>query len=343
MKNKYVFVTVMLVCILVVSLGLTTIYIDNTQENRTEDGELTVVTSFYPMYVAAQNVIGDADGVTLANLSEPQTGCLHDYQLTPADMQLLSKADVFIVNGGGIETFLAEVASAYPSLTIVEASEAVHLLHEEEEEHEAYHADETDGDDATDADGGLDGEDDADAESTHDHDHDHGDENAHAWMSVSDYRIQVATIAEHLSKLDPAHAKEYAQNAAAYDEKLAELAAQQEELRSKLAGQKVILFHEAYAYVAEDYGMDVVYVMDLDEERQVSAGEVADVLGAIENDNVKYILAEETYGSNMGDTVQRETDVKVLYLDALNRGDYAKDSYLTGMQANIDLIREAFQ
>ena len=343
MKNKYVFVTVMLVCILVVSLGLTTIYIDNTQENRTEDGELTVVTSFYPMYVAAQNVIGDADGVTLANLSEPQTGCLHDYQLTPADMQLLSKADVFIVNGGGVELFLAEGAGAYLSLTIVEASEAVHLLHEEEEEHEAYHADETDGDDATDADGGLDGEDDADAESTHDHDHDHGDENAHAWMSVSDYRIQVATIAEHLSKLDPAHAKEYAQNAAAYDEKLAELAAQQEELRSKLAGQKVILFHEAYAYVAEDYGMDVVYVMDLDEERQVSAGEVADVLGAIENDNVKYILAEETYGSDMGDTVQRETDVKVLYLDALNRGDYAKDSYLTGMQANIDLIREAFQ
>ena len=35
-----------------------------TQE-QTDGQELTVVTSFYPMYIAAENVIGDADGVRL--------------------------------------------------------------------------------------------------------------------------------------------------------------------------------------------------------------------------------------------------------------------------------------
>ena len=35
-------------------------------------------------------------------------GCMHDYQLTPQDMIQLSKADLFLVNGGGIENFLAE-------------------------------------------------------------------------------------------------------------------------------------------------------------------------------------------------------------------------------------------
>ncbi|MFR5701431.1 MAG: hypothetical protein ACLUD0_05910 [Eubacterium ramulus] len=42
---------------------------------------------FLSMYVAAENVIGDVEGVTLENLSEPQTGCLHDYQLTAADIE----------------------------------------------------------------------------------------------------------------------------------------------------------------------------------------------------------------------------------------------------------------
>ena len=105
-------------------MGLTGWYVSQTQE-QTDGQELTVVTSFYPMYIAAENVIGDADGVRLENLSEPQTGCLHDFQLTPEDMKLLSTADVFIINGGGIESFMKEVAEAYPNLKIIEACENI--------------------------------------------------------------------------------------------------------------------------------------------------------------------------------------------------------------------------
>jgi zinc transport system substrate-binding protein len=69
---------------------------------------------------------------------------------------------------------------------------------------------------------------------------------------------------------------------------------------------------------------------------------VADILSAIREDGVQYILAEESYGKDMGDTVSRESDVRVLYLDTLNRGDGSADSYLNGMQTNIQIIREAF-
>ena len=119
MKNKYVFTAVLLAVILFVGNMLTMVYV-RTEQSREQlkEGNLLVVTSFYPMYVAAENVIGDVEGVTLENLSEPQTGCLHDYQLTAADMKLLSKADVFIVNGGGIESFLFVVAESYPNLKI---------------------------------------------------------------------------------------------------------------------------------------------------------------------------------------------------------------------------------
>ena len=66
------------------------------------------------------------------------------------------------------------------------------------------------------------------------------------------------------------------------------------------------------------------------------------MIGAIKDDGVSVILAEELYGKSMGDTVSRETDVHVIYIDPLNRGEYDKDSYLYGMEHNIELIKEAF-
>lgn len=296
-KNKYVFVLVMLVVITVVSGLLTNIYVSESSSKQ-EEQTLTVVTSFYPMYIAALNVIGDTDGVHLQNLSEPQTGCLHDFQLTPEDMKLLSKADVFIINGGGIESFMKDVAKSYPDLTIIEASEGIDLLEDE------------------------------------------GEENAHAWMSVATYEEQVNHIAEGLAAADEKHASDYQKHADAYTVKLDALKERQQKVVEKIKGQSVILFHEAYDYVADDYGLNVAYVLDLDEERQVSAGEVADVLAAVRDDQVKYILAEELYGKSMGDTIEKETDAKVIYLDALNRGDYDADSYIKGMSANIDLIEQ---
>ena len=78
--------------------------------------------------------------------------------------------------------------------------------------------------------------------------------------------------------------------------------------------------------------------MDLDEERQVSAGEVAQVMNAVEQESVSLILAEEQYGKEMGDMVERETTASVCYLDTLVRGDYDKDSYLAGMEYNFSVL-----
>lgn len=82
--------------------------------------------------------------------------------------------------------------------------------------------------------------------------------------------------------------------------------------------------------------------VDLDEERSVSAGEIKQVIGAIKDDGVSVILAEELYGKSMGDTVSRETDVHVIISSLSTGGEYDKDSYLDGMEHNIELIKEAF-
>ena len=346
MKNKCKFVGIMFLCILIVCTLAVMAYehayehtegkigvaggassaTGSTKNTDEADDMLTVVTSFYPMYIATLNIVDGVDGVRLENLSEPQTGCLHDFQLTPEDMKLLSTADVFVINGGGIESFMSDVAKAYPKLDVVEACEDVALLSEDDDE----------------TDGAHDHDHDADAESDSDHDHDHGDENAHAWMSVPRYRTMVQTIASRLAEKDAKHADEYYANAKAYDAKLAVLEEKIDSLKSLTSGQNIIIFHEAYEYVADDFSMNACYLLDLDEERSVSAGEVKQVIGAIKDDGVSVILAEELYGKSMGDTVSRETDVHMVYIDPLNRGEYDKDSYLDGMERNIELIKDAF-
>lgn len=316
MKNKYIFVLVMLFSILIVSFGFTNIYV--SQHEQTKDEDFVVVTSFYPMYIAAMNVIGETEGVTLKNLSEPQTGCLHDFQLTPADMKLLSTADVFIINGGGIESFMEDIAKQYPELVIIEACEGIQLLCETEAHGHEHNE-----------------------ESSHE-DHNH-DVNAHAWMSVANYRKQVENIASGLAKISSEMSESFLANAGSYDRKLEALQVEQDELLTLTQGEEVIMFHCAYDYVAEDLFLEVAFCMDLDEERQVSAGEVAEVLEVIEHHGVKYIFAEALYGTDMCEMVQKEADVEVVYLDPLNRGEYEADSYIEGMRKNLKLIGEAFK
>ena len=382
MKNKCKFVGIMFLCILIVCTLAVMAYehayehtagktgaagemsdaSDSAKNTDEADDMLTVVTSFYPMYIATLNIVDGVKGVRLENLSEPQTGCLHDFQLTPEDMKLLSTADVFVINGGGIESFMSDVAKAYPKLDVVEACEDVVLLSDDESDsdhdhdhdadtesdsdydhdHDADTESDSDHDHDHDADIESDSDHEADAESDSAHDHDHGDENAHAWMSVPRYRTMVKTIASHLAQKDEAHAEEYYANAEKYDAKLAKLEKEQDSLKSLTDGQNIVIFHEAYAYVADDFSMNACYLLDLDEERSVSAGEIKQVISAIKDDGVSVILAEELYGKSMGDTVSRETDVHVVYIDPLNRGEYDKDSYLDGMERNIELIKEAF-
>jgi zinc transport system substrate-binding protein len=90
--------------------------------------DLRIVTSFYPVYVATLNVAKDVPGVEIRNLTPPFTGCLHDYQLTPNDLKKLADAELFVVNGAGMESFLDKALAQAPEISIVNASDGIELL-----------------------------------------------------------------------------------------------------------------------------------------------------------------------------------------------------------------------
>ena len=88
---------------------------------------LRILTSFYPIYVMTLNVVGETPGVRVECMSEPVVGCLHDYQLTPADLKALGAADIFVINGAGMETFVEKALKQSPHLKVIEATKGMKL------------------------------------------------------------------------------------------------------------------------------------------------------------------------------------------------------------------------
>lgn len=296
LRNKYFFTAVLLLAVAACACLFAGAFGKRPdQAGAPKEKKLVVATSFYPVYIAALNVAGDCDGVEVKNLSEPQTGCLHDFQLAPEDMKLLSGADLFLVNGGGMESFLTEVAEQYPGLLVEEVSDGLFLP----------------------------------------------DGNAHAWMSVPRYRQMVAAIAKHMGGLFQEGAREIEANAADYDEKLAVLCERQEKIREQAQGRQILSFHDAYEYLADELGLEIAYSLNLDEEGLVGAKEVRDAVTMAGQAGASLLLAEELYGRDLAETVKKETDLPVCYLDTLTRGEYDADSYLNGMSQNLQLLEEA--
>lgn len=92
------------------------------------DGGLTIVTTFYPIQIAVLNLVAGVNGVRVINLAAPSTGCLHDYQLTPRDRAVLSRADLVVANGAGMESFLGNLTGFRPAPRIINASAGIDLL-----------------------------------------------------------------------------------------------------------------------------------------------------------------------------------------------------------------------
>jgi len=138
MKATKVMLTVLLIAALLGSCAGGTGSKETTAQTIAGEKSFTIVTSFYPMYVSTINIAKDIAGVQVVNMTKPQTGCLHDYQMTPGDLVTLENADAFVVNGAGMESFLDDVIARQKNLKIVEASKGIELLQDDSGEENAH-------------------------------------------------------------------------------------------------------------------------------------------------------------------------------------------------------------
>ena len=124
-KMLYLLAAIMLLCLAAVSGCANT-----GQQAAKKDGQLHIVTSFYPMYIATANITKGVEGVQVINMTKPQAGCLHDYQLSTDDMKTLENADIFVANGAGMESFMDKIIKEYKDLQVIDASKDIDLLEE---------------------------------------------------------------------------------------------------------------------------------------------------------------------------------------------------------------------
>ena len=405
-RNKYILTALLLCIISLASFGI----VKAGSISTAQEGDFVVMTSFYPMYIATMNITDGVDGVEVKNLTNNATGCLHDYQLSTKDLKQLDKADMLIVNGGGMESFLEDVYSQYGNLTVVTATDGVNLLastdgheHSHADEHdESEHADksthDTDAHDEsehTDADihdaeehdnsnhidesthdtdehgnseyaDGLtdesthdtDGYDesgnadatthDTDAHSDSEHDsHDHGEYNAHSWIDISLYIKEVENIADALIENNPENASYYTENLNKYKEKLQRMLDETNEIKEAVSNNRksadgVVVFHEAFDYLEDSLNLNITETINMDDNSVLSAAQIGDIIDDVNSGNVKYILADETYGKAAAEAVKKECDVNVIYIDPLTSGESDKDAYVDGMHKNLELLKEAF-
>ena len=90
---------------------------------------VTVVCSFYPLRVFAENVLRDVPDVSLQTLAPAGTGCLHDFQLLPGDLRALEGAKCLIINGAGMEDqFLPLLKKELSALPLVDCSAGITLI-----------------------------------------------------------------------------------------------------------------------------------------------------------------------------------------------------------------------
>ncbi len=273
--------------------------------------EKTVVTTTYPLYVAVRHILGDTDTVAVENLTGAAAGCLHDYQLSPANRITLDGAALVLLNGGGAESFLQDTLAAMPDLPTVDTSAGLELL-----------------------------------ESCHAHDHPHGTEdgahthtaNEHLWVSPTRYAAQVTAAAKALCALDASNAAAYQANAEAYGQRVLAVGARLRAAADKLPSKTCIIFHDSLAYLADELGLTVAASLHVGEESGISAADLAMAQRAVANDPHILVLYDSQYTVRYPSVDAAVPAAHVLTVDTAVSGRGGADDWLSAMEHNAEIL-----
>ena len=271
--------------------------------------DISVMATFYPVYVLAENVLNGVEGVSLTSMTPPATGCLHDYQLLTSDMKALAKAQALLVNGAGMESFLPDLESQFPALRVIDCSQGVELMAETEEHGRS--------------------------------DHDHGEYNAHIWLDPQNAVQMVNNLRDGLSALLPEHAGQIAANAESYIARLRALDAELREAIEQLPGKQIVTFHEAFPYFARAYGLEVTAVVALEPDEPISPRMLKQVIQQVKDAGNPPLFSEPQYENTVLRTIAQETGAKVYELDPLVTGDGGLTAYEDTMRRNLATLMEA--
>lgn len=124
MKKLLLSILCVLCCLGLVACG-------RDARETTESKNFKIVTSFYPVYIQTLNITKGIDGVVIETLASKEGGDVHDFQLSPSDMKKIESANVLVINGGGMESFLDKVKEENKDLKVIDSSTGIEFIKDE--------------------------------------------------------------------------------------------------------------------------------------------------------------------------------------------------------------------
>lgn len=273
-----------------------------------QKSDITVAASFYPVYIFTLNLLNGIDEVNVECMAEQSVGCLHDYTLTAKDAKLLSDAQVLVINGAGMESFLQDAFQSVEGLKVIDSSEGIDTACADEHHHEDDHA---------------------------------HHENSHIWLSLGNAMVQVENIKNGLVKELPGFEAEIEANYSDYIERLNSL---EEERKSVLLSTKdfdIISFHGAYEYLAQDLGFSISHTIEADEGYEPSAKELAQLSNKINEDGIKALFINPDYSGSAAEILERETGATIYVVNPIISGEEKLTAYEDMMKENYKTILKA--
>jgi zinc/manganese transport system substrate-binding protein len=296
--------------------------------------KLKVVASFSIIADFAKNVGGDR--VEITTLVGPD-GDAHVYEARPSDAAAVGGADIVLVNGLQFEGFLNRLVEASGTKApVVKLAKGGELLRNAEDEH--GHAVE----DAKESDG----HDHSAEEASEEGHHRHGEFDPHAWQSVHNAEIYVKNIADAFCTADAAGCDTFKANAEAYT---AQLQALDTEIKAAVAAipqakRTIITSHDAFGYLAHEYGLTFRAPEGVSTESEASAADVAALIKQIRENDASAVFVENISNPRLVEQIASETGIQVggtLFSDALSGPDGPASTYIEMMNHNVTTISGA--
>ncbi|WP_447744261.1 zinc ABC transporter substrate-binding protein ZnuA [Pseudomonas nicosulfuronedens] len=270
--------------------------------------EVSVLTSIKPLQLIAAAI---QDGEGTPDVLLPPGASPHSYSLRPSDIRRVRDAQLFYWVGPDLENFLPKVLAARkgPSVALqdqagmhlrkfADFSESNHPAHDEE--HDDHDADNDD--------------------LGHDHDHRPGMIDAHLWLLPANAQVIAARMAEDLAIADPANASRYQANLKAFDERMETLDARLKQRIAPLKGKPFFVFHEAFDYFEEAYGLRHAGVFAVSADVQPGARHVAAMRTQLQKAGPSCIFSEPPIRPRLADTLSQGLPVRLAELDDLGVG-----------------------
>lgn len=277
----------------------------------------SVVTDLVPTGALVQEVMGDLGQVRVLL---PGGASAHHYQMRPSDAQALQSADLVFWMGPSLTPWLARATAnlaqdaqvrllEMPGVTLRNYAGAEdHLAHEPE-----AHADHGHDDHARDDHGHDDhghGHDDHDHAAEDQGDHAHAGTDPHAWLDPDNAAVWLPEIAAILSREDPQNAPTYQANAATAAKRIAALDATLGQRLAPHADQRFVVFHDAYGYFTDHFGLLPAVPVSLGDASSPSAARIEQVRAQITKSGAVCAFPEYAHDPVMIDTVIEGSSVR---------------------------------